>query len=101
MIRNINNELDAMFLKCSVRIPEVKTLKGMVFYHAKNYIIAEKYLRDAADADSTNAIARIYLKNIYFSQGKLDEARKLISEILRFSPCAIPGFEENSYSGRN
>ena len=101
LIRKINNELDAMFLKCSVRIPEVKTLKGMVFYHAKNYIIAEKYLRDAADADSTNAIARIYLKNIYFSQGKLDEARKLIPEILRFSPGAIPGFEENSYSGRN
>lgn len=101
LIRKINNELDAMFLKCSVRIPEVKTLKGMVFYHAKNYIIAEKYLRDAAEADSTNAIARIYLKNIYFSQGKLDEARKLIPEILRFSPRAIPGFEENSYSGRN
>ncbi len=90
LIRKINNELDAMFLKCSVRIPEVKTLKGMTFYHARNYIIAEKYLRDAAEADSTNAIARIYLKNIYFSQGKIEEARKLIPEILRFSPGAIP-----------
>ena len=101
LIRKINNELDAMFLKCSVRIPEVKTLKGMTFYHAKNYIIAEKYLRDAAGADSTNAIARIYLKNIYFSQGKIEEAQKLIPEILRFSPGAIPGFEENIYTGRN
>ena len=101
LIRKINNELDAMFLKCSVRIPEVKTLKGMTFYHAGNYIIAEKYLRDAAEADSTNAIARIYLKNIYFSQGKIEEAQKLIPEILRFSPGAIPGFEQNIYTGRN
>ena len=101
LIRKINNELDAVFLKCSVRIPEVKTLKGMTFYHAGNYIIAEKYLRDAAEADSTNAIARIYLKNIYFSQGKIEEAQKLIPEILRFSPGAIPGFEQNIYTGRN
>lgn len=101
LIRKINNELDAVFLKCSVRIPEVKTLKGMTFYHARNYIIAEKYLRDAAEADSTNAIARIYLKNIYFSQGKIEEAQKLIPEILRFSPNAIPVFEENIYTGRN
>lgn len=101
LIKNINQELDAMFQKCVSRKSDVNTLKGMTFYHARNYIIAEKYLRDAAEDDSTNAIARIYLKNIYFSQGKLDEAAKLIPEILKFSPYAIPDLAENNSYFRN
>ncbi len=101
LIKSINRELDAMFQKCIARKTDANTLKGMTFYHAKSYIIAEKYLRDAAAADSTNAIARIYLKNIYFSQGKLEEAAKLIPEILKFSPFAIPDLAENNSYFRN
>lgn len=100
-IPQINKELDAMFQKCVVRLPEVNTLKGMAFYHAKNYAIAESYLTKAADADSTNAVARIYLKNIYFSQRKLEEASRMIREIVKFSPYAIPGLKENSHSYLN
>ncbi|KAF0151939.1 MAG: hypothetical protein FD143_1549 [Ignavibacteria bacterium] len=91
LIPIINRELDAMLQKCVVRQPEVNTLKGMVFYHTKNYSIAEKYLSDAANADSTNALARIYLKNIYFSQSKIDKAEMQIRQILKFSPYAIWG----------
>ncbi|MFA7421400.1 MAG: hypothetical protein WCZ90_17085 [Melioribacteraceae bacterium] len=101
LIKRINQELDAMFQKCVARKTDVNTLKGMTFYHAKSYIIAEKYLRDAAAADSTNAIARIYLKNIYFSQGKFEEAAKLIPQILKFSPFAIPNLAENNSYFRN
>lgn len=101
MIQRINVELDLMLQKCVVSLPEFNTLKGMAFYHAKNYTIAEKYLTDAANADSTNAAARVYLKNIYFSQGRVDKAEMLVRELLKFSPYAIPGLQENNSMRRN
>ncbi len=101
LISKINRELDAMLEKCIVRLPEVNTLKGMVFYHAKNFTIAEKYLKDASFADSTNSIARIYLKNIYFLQGNFYKIEKLIPEIFKYSPYSIPGLSEYNYNSIN
>lgn len=98
LIPRINKELDAMLQKCTVRLPEVNTLKGMVFYHAKNFTTAENYLTYAAKADSTNAIARIYLKNIYFARGEKDKLEKVIREALKYSPYSIPGLAGNSLS---
>lgn len=101
LISKVNRELDSLLQKCAAIMSEVNTLKGMVFYHARNYAIAEEYLKDASTADSTNAIARIYLKNIYFSQGKIDKIEKLITEILKYSPYAIPGLTDRVYNSIN
>jgi len=93
LLKNILDECDNVIHFCPQKISDVNTLKGMAFYHAANYLIAQNYLLKATDNNESNSIALYYLMKIYQLQGKEAEAMKSIREIIRYSPDAFPNLE--------
>lgn len=67
----------------------------MSYYHLRDYKNARTFLEQAAETDSTNAISRIYLKNIYQKSGENGKAVRMLMEAKRFSPDIIPTFKLN------
>lgn len=90
LLDKVMAECDSTLAFCDGKLSEVETLKGMAYYHIGNFINAENYLTDAVQNDSTNCIARYYLKNIFFKRGDIRQTIKTISEIQKYSPDALP-----------
>jgi len=89
-LQMILQDCDSVIQFCPSRNADAITLKGLAFYHVGQIPEAEQYLTEAAELDSTNSIARIYLKNIYVKLGKIKEAVNMMSQIKRYSPDAFP-----------
>jgi len=92
-LSTILNDCDSVIKYCPSRKSDVFTIKGMAFYHVGQTSEAEQYLKQAVALDETNSIARIYLKNIYIEYGKINEAGKLLVQIKKYSPDALPFLE--------
>ncbi len=89
-LQMILQDCDSIIQFCPSRSSDALTIKGMTFYHAGLIPEAEQYLIKAAELDSTNSIARVYLKNIYIKIGKIKEAINMMSQIKKYSPDALP-----------
>jgi tetratricopeptide (TPR) repeat protein len=89
------SKIDSVINFCPDRTNESLTLKGMSYYHLRDYKNARTFLEQAAETDSTNAISRIYLKNIYQKSGENGKAVRMLMEAKRFSPDIIPTFKLN------
>ncbi|TSA26567.1 MAG: tetratricopeptide repeat protein [Ignavibacteriales bacterium] len=92
-LQMILQDCDFVIQFCPSRKSDALTIKGLAFYHAGQIQVAEQYLTKAAGLDETNSIARIYLKNIYVKLGRINEAGKLLVQIKRYSPDALPYLE--------
>ncbi len=86
-------DCDFIIQYCSSRKSDALTIKGLAFYHAGRTSEAEQYLTKAVELDSTNSIARVYLKDIYVKLGRINEAGKLLTQIKKYSPDALPYLE--------
>lgn len=84
------SKIDSVISFCPNRTNEALTLKGMAYYHIRDYMNAQLFLEEAAAADSANAISRIYLKNIYQKNGETRRAIKMLMEAKKYSPDIIP-----------
>ncbi len=94
MLKKVIDECDRVMQFCPQKISEVNTLKGIAFYHANNYLIAQDYLLKAAESDETNSIALYYLMKIYELTGENDKVVSLIPKIIRYSPDVFPNLIE-------
>ncbi|MCX6173444.1 MAG: hypothetical protein NTZ27_01660 [Ignavibacteriales bacterium] len=92
-LQMILQDCDLIIQFCPSRKSDALTIKGLAFYHAGQILVAEQYLTKAVELDETNSIARIYLKNIFVKLGKINEAGKLLAQIKRYSPDALPNLE--------
>jgi tetratricopeptide (TPR) repeat protein len=92
-LQMILHDCDLIIQYCSSRKSDALTIKGLAFYHAGRTSEAEQYLTKAVELDSTNSIARVYLKDIYVKLGRINEAGKLLAQIKKYSPDALPYLE--------
>ena len=85
--------LDKMVSICPARNNDALTLKGMVYFHIKNNILAEEFFREAVKHDPANSLANFYLMNIFISGGNESKAYGIIPRIAVYSPHAVPYLE--------
>lgn len=90
ILQKVVSECDSVIYFCPQKISDVNTLKGMAFYHADDYVLAQNYLLKAVNGEETNSIARYYLMKIFDLQRKDKEAMNMIGEIIRYSPDVFP-----------
>ncbi|MCX6170800.1 MAG: hypothetical protein NTX65_15780 [Ignavibacteriales bacterium] len=90
MLKKVLDECDRVIQICPQKISEINTLKGIAFYHANNFLIAQNYLLKAAESDVSNTIALYYLMKIYESRGETAKAANLIPKITLYSPDVFP-----------
>ena len=89
ILKLIFSECDSVINYCPTRKSDALTLKGISLYHIGKLLESEKLLREASLLDIYNSMSRIYLKNIYVKQGKINNALIITNEILKYSPDAI------------
>ena len=92
-LQMILQDCDSIVQYCPSRKSDALTIKGMAYYHIGQISEAEQYFIKAAELDETNSISRIYLKNIFVKLGKINDAGKLLDQIKRYSPDALPYLE--------
>ncbi|MBX3007863.1 MAG: hypothetical protein KF816_07525 [Melioribacteraceae bacterium] len=89
------SKIDSVIYFCPDRTNEALTLKGMAYYHLRDYKNAQSFLEEASTTDSTNSISRIYLKNIYQKNGDTRRAIQMLMEAKKYSPDIIPTLKIN------
>jgi arabinofuranosyltransferase len=92
LLERVISQCDSVISFCAERYNDAITIKGYAYYHAKRIDEAERYLAEATKDNPTNMIARYYLKNILLEKGRMNEAIKLMLEIKKYSPDALPYF---------
>lgn len=92
-LQTILQNCDFIIQFCPSRKSDALTIEGMAYYHIGQISEAERYFTKAVQLDETNSIARIYLKNIFVKLGKINKAGKLLAQIKRYSPDALPYME--------
>ena len=92
LLKDVLTECDSISYFCPSRKYDALTIGGYALYHAGKMDEAEKYLFAAAQGDPDNSIARFYLKDIYVKNGEVPQAVKVMMEIKKLSPDALPYF---------
>jgi tetratricopeptide (TPR) repeat protein len=94
LLNRILSECDSITFYCPARESEALTIKGFALYHAGIFEEAENFLVQASESDLSNSIARFYLKNIYFRDGRVADGIRIMREIKRFSPDALLEYKD-------
>jgi tetratricopeptide (TPR) repeat protein len=92
-LEKVITECDSIISFCPFRYNDAITIKGYANYHAGLLDEAEKYLSEASKNDPANSIARYYLKDIYIQKEKTADAVRTMIEIKKYSPDALPYFD--------